>query len=178
MQINASFTTPQGVYVGVQADNIREVQAAIDALLGGKSALITPYNGICAGLPPIGKQQQPDETADVKTEVKEPEAKKSASASTKKSSEPSASTATKSSDEPKSDAKPIETPSELDYVRDVQKRVLDFAQKNGRDKTTDMLSRYGVKSAKELKTEQWPDFIAYIDKVAAGGVDPAESDVA
>lgn len=50
-------------------------------------------------------------------------------------------------------------PAALDYVKDVQPRVLKVSATKGREAAVKLLGTFGLKSAKEAKPEQYADII-------------------
>jgi hypothetical protein len=61
---------------------------------------------------------------------------------------------------------PAEAPAEqpLDYVKDVQPKVLKVSSVKGPDTARKLLADLGLKSAKEAKPEQWPAIISACDE--------------
>jgi hypothetical protein len=57
----------------------------------------------------------------------------------------------------------------LDYVKDVKPITIRLSKEKGREITIGVLSRFGVKSAQDLDTTQWAEYIAHCKKVLAGG---------
>ena len=57
---------------------------------------------------------------------------------------------------------------------DVKKAITAIATK-ARQLAVDTLARFGVTSGKDLKPEQYADFVVFADKVLAGEVNPAEA---
>jgi hypothetical protein len=57
----------------------------------------------------------------------------------------------------------------LDYVKDVKPITIQLSKEKGREITIGVLSRFGVKSAQDLDTIQWAEYIAHCKKVLAGG---------
>jgi hypothetical protein len=57
----------------------------------------------------------------------------------------------------------------LDYVKDVKPITIQLSKEKGREITIGVLSRFGVKSAQDLDTTQWAEYIAHCKKVLAGG---------
>ncbi len=78
----------------------------------------------------------------------------------------------KASSEPEKE-KPAESPS-VTYD-EVRKLITDIARQS-KDKAVATLQRFGVQNGKQLKEDQYAEFIAYAVKVAAGEVDPEASD--
>lgn len=57
-------------------------------------------------------------------------------------------------------AAPAETAKPaLDYAKDVQPKVLAVSAKKGRDAATALLGKFGLKTARNAKPEQWQDII-------------------
>ena len=69
-------------------------------------------------------------------------------------------------DEASSSTSQSEAPSAVSYP-DVQARVIGLA-KHSRDAATGLLGEFGVSHGKELKEEQWAEFIAAADAKIAG----------
>lgn len=59
-------------------------------------------------------------------------------------------------------AAPAEQP--LDYVKDVQSKVIKVSSVKGADTARKLLADLGLKSAKEAKPDQWPKIIAACDE--------------
>jgi len=78
----------------------------------------------------------------------------------KPKSEPTASTSQPSSSE--------SAPVTYDDV----KRATNAVSKISRDKAVAGLARFGVWSATKLTEQQWPGYVAYMTRVAAGELDP------
>lgn len=55
---------------------------------------------------------------------------------------------------------------------DVKKATNAVSAKLGREKAIAGLARFGVQSATKLSEEQWPEYVAYMTRVAAGELDP------
>ena len=106
--------------------------------------------------------EKPQATAEGKEQA-------SASATTKPSGEQSASTASSSSAEPQSSG------AALDYEKDIKPRVLLLSKEKGREATVATLGRFGVVKATELNADQWPEFLAYVNKVIAGETNPEDA---
>ncbi|SPA25905.1 conserved hypothetical protein [Cupriavidus taiwanensis] len=115
----------------------------------------------------IAKAAEKPQATVTTTEGKE---QASASATTKPSGEQSASTATSSSVAQTGDA-----PAALDYEKDIKPRVLLLSKEKGREATVATLGRFGVVKATELNADQWPEFLAYVDKVIAGETNPEDA---
>jgi hypothetical protein len=58
---------------------------------------------------------------------------------------------------------------------DVKRATNAVSAKHGVEKTKSALSRFGVASAKALTEAQWPEYVDYMAKVAAGELDPEAS---
>lgn len=108
---------------------------------------------------PVQAAPPKKQTDEKQTDEKEPETKKSdavtdktAPAKSAASGEPSASTAALSYDQ-------------------VKEAILAIAAKN-REQATALLQRFGAKTGKDLKEEQWPEFHADAQRVIAGEYDP------
>ena len=53
--------------------------------------------------------------------------------------------------------------SEISYAKDIAPRVLKLAEAKGRPAALEVLAKFGVEKAPQLKAEQYPAFIAAVD---------------
>lgn len=128
---------------------IELLTAAVEALtkaIGGMQAP-APVSDVSAPLDDI----KPTPKAEVPNEVKKSE-------DTSGTSQTSA---------PQSEAEPL-------AYADVQKVTITVS-KISREKAIASLARFGVTTAKGLNESQWPEYVAYMTRVAAGEVDPESS---
>ncbi|MFJ1253403.1 hypothetical protein [Cupriavidus sp. CuC1] len=164
VHVRRVFTDGSEATFNTQAASLEDALAAAQYLAG--------IDAPAAANAVIAKAAGKKEAAQTKTEPAtstEGNVQGSASASTQQSSQQSASTATSSSGEQKPDA------PALDYDKDIKARVLRLAADQGPDTTRATLARFGVAKATELKKDQWPEFIAFIDQVIAKEISPEES---
>lgn len=119
----------------------------------------------CSAWPPtasgaIAAQPQTTEQAAEPEKPKATRAKKTEEPETAKAEEP-ADAPSASTDEASSSNSQSEEPAAVSYP-DVQARVIGLA-KHSRDAATGLLGEFGVSHGKELKEEQWAEFIAAAD---------------
>lgn len=69
-------------------------------------------------------------------------------------------------------SKPSSPESPAVTYDDVKKATNAVSAKLGREKAIAGLARFGVQSATKLTEEQWPEYVAYMTRVAAGELDP------
>lgn len=69
-------------------------------------------------------------------------------------------------------SKPSSPESPAVTYDDVKKATNAVSAKLGREKAIAGLARFGVQSATKLGEEQWPEYVAYMTRVAAGELDP------
>jgi hypothetical protein len=67
------------------------------------------------------------------------------------------------------------SPGSVTVTYDDVKRATNAVSKISREKAIAGLARFGVSSAMKLTEQQWPEYIAYMTKVAAGEIDPEAS---
>jgi hypothetical protein len=94
--------------------------------------------------------------------LSEPESAAAAQPDTKKSEDTSSTSQT---------SVPESKPVSYDDV----KRATNAVTKISREKTIAGLARFGVSSATKLTEQQWPGYVDYMTKVAAGEIDPEAS---
>lgn len=127
-----------------------ELAAALNnlaAAIAGK-----PVAGIPAAEPVQGAEpEKPKRAPKPKTETPSETVKEDAPAT----AEPAP------TDEASSSTSQSEAPSDITYP-DVQARVIGLA-KHSRDAATGLLGEFGVSHGKELKEEQWAEFVAAAD---------------
>jgi hypothetical protein len=82
-------------------------------------------------------------------------------------------------DKPKSqptpDTSPVSSNESEPVTYDDVKRITIKVSEASRDKAKAALSRFGVKSAKELSPSQWVEYVHYMTRVANGEVNPEAS---
>jgi hypothetical protein len=127
---------------------IAELTAAVEALTKAIGSMQAPGAG-SASLPP-----------EVVAELKA--INKDAPNETKKS-ETASSTSQASS------------PGSAPVTYDDVKRATNAVSKISREKAIAGLARFGVSSAMKLTEQQWPGYVDYMTKVAAGEIDPEAS---
>ena len=142
------------IEIKIAAPELAQALNNLAAAIAGK-----PVAGIPATEPvQEAEPEKPKRTAKPKTEPA-PE--------TAKADEP-ADAASATTDEASSSTSQSEEPSAVSYP-DVQARVIGLA-KHSRDAATGLLGEFGVSHGKELKEEQWAEFIAAADaKIAEFG---------
>lgn len=67
------------------------------------------------------------------------------------------------------------SPGSAPVTYDDVKRATNAVSKISRDKAIAGLARFGVQSATKLAEGQWPGYVDYMTKVAAGEIDPEAS---
>lgn len=113
-----------------------------------------------AGIPATETVQEAEPEKPKRT-VKKTEAVTETAKADEPADAPSATT-----EEASSSTSQSEAPSDVSYP-DVQARVIGLA-KHSRDAATGLLGEFGVSHGKELKEEQWAEFIAAADAKIAG----------
>lgn len=73
-------------------------------------------------------------------------------------------------------SKPSSPESQPVGYDDVKKATNAVSAKLGREKAVAGLARFGVQSAMKLTEEQWPEYVAYMTRVAAGEIDPEDGE--
>lgn len=117
---------------------------------------------------PVAAQPQTTEQAAEPEKPKPTRAKKTEAATETAKAEEPATAPSASTDEASSSTSQSEEPSAVSYP-DVQARVIGLA-KHSRDAATGLLGEFGVSHGKELKEEQWAEFVAAADaKIAEFG---------
>jgi hypothetical protein len=53
--------------------------------------------------------------------------------------------------------------AEISYAKDIARRVLKLAEAKGRPAALEVLAKFGVEKAPQLKADQYPAFIAAVD---------------
>jgi len=74
-----------------------------------------------------------------------------------------------------SDTSQSSAPESEPVTYDDVKRATNAVSKIKRSKAIAGLARFGVESATKLAEAQWPEYVAYMTRVAAGEVDPEAS---
>lgn len=127
----------------------------------------------CSAWPPtasgaIAAQPQTTEQAAEPEKPKATRTKKTEPAPETVSEDAPATAPSATTDEASSSTSQSEEPSAVSYP-DVQARVIGLA-KHSRDAATGLLGKFGVSHGKELKEEQWAEFVAAADaKIAEFG---------
>ena len=67
------------------------------------------------------------------------------------------------------------SPGSAPVTYDDVKRATNAVSKISREKAIAGLARFGVSSATKLTEQQWPGYVEYMTKVAAGEIDPEAS---
>ena len=78
--------------------------------------------------------------------------------------------------EPTPDTSPPSSPESDAVSYDDVKRITIAVSARDKAKAVAALARFGVTSAKGLKEDQWGEYVAYMQKVASGEVDPEASE--
>jgi len=76
---------------------------------------------------------------------------------------------------PITDTSPTSSVESQAVTYDDVKAVTIAVSKIDKAKAVTGLARFGAKNAKELQEKQWPDYVVYMKKVAAGEIDPESS---
>lgn len=133
------------------AQALNNLAAAIAGRSGDTSVFVVGENSTIAPSETEIALEKPKRTAKPNTE---------AVTETAKADEPAGAPSV-TTDEASSSTSQSEAPSDVSYP-DVQARVIGLA-KHSRDAATGLLGEFGVSHGKELKEEQWAEFVAAAD---------------
>ncbi|OZI58725.1 hypothetical protein [Bordetella genomosp. 1] len=150
-----------------------------------KAAIYLTSSPIDAATAPAGKAATKDDSAKTATENAAGKDRKPAASSQASQTQNSADSSTDSSkttqagdagaSSKNSGAATGDDDTPIDYDADVKPRVLKIAQ-TSRDKVVALLQRYGAKTGKDLKADQYASFVADADRVLSGEYDPLAGD--
>lgn len=135
------------IEIKIAAPELAEALNNLAAAIAGKPV---------AGIPATEPVQEAEPEKPKATRAKKTEAATETAKAEEPADAPSATT-----DEASSSTSQSEAPSDVSYP-DVQARVIGLA-KHSRDAATGLLGEFGVSHGKELKEEQWAEFIAAAD---------------
>lgn len=144
-------------------ENLAEAVRTLAAAFGATTVTSEPANSVEQFFKAKGQaeEQKAEPEKPKTTRVKKTEPAPETVSEDAPADAPSAST-----DEASSSTSQSEAPSDVSYP-DVQARVIGLA-KHSRDAATGLLGEFGVSHGKELKEEQWAEFVAAADAKIAG----------
>lgn len=130
------------------------LEQKIELLTAAVEALTKAIGGMQAPNPKGGKEEKDSRTTHIEVvEVEVPNEKSQTTSDTSQSSG--------------AESAPV--------TYDDVKRATNAVSKISRDKAIAGLQRFGVASATKLTEPQWPEYVAYMTRVAAGEIDPEAS---
>lgn len=138
------------IKITASPENLAEAVRTLAAAFGTTVAL----TGGAEPVQPNGETAEPEKPKTTLAKKTEP------APETAKAEEP-ATAPSATTDEASSSTSQSEEPSAVSYP-DVQARVIGLA-KHSRDAATGLLGEFGVSHGKELKEEQWAEFVAAAD---------------
>ena len=141
------------------------LEQKIELLTAAVEALTKAIGGMQAGLPVEAKKTAAAESVPADSAA---QTKKDADAPSKVPNE------TKKSEDTSSTSQ-TSAPESKPVSYDDVKRATNAVSKISREKAIAGLARFGVSSATKLTEQQWPGYVDYMTKVAAGEIDPEAS---
>jgi hypothetical protein len=132
---------------------IELLTAAVEALTKVISVNVVAAGKEYATAPTIKEKKDGKTTRSEVVEIEDPNEKSQTTSDTSQSSAP--------------ESEPV--------TYDDVKRATNAVSKISRDKAIAGLARFGVASATKLAEAQWPEYVAYMTRVAAGEIDPEAS---